>query len=314
MVWLAVGGAFHSEPLPTDTQAVSLISAEEFAALSQPSERAPSPVLPEPPSVPEPVVTRPPEARPEAPRADPPVDQAAVPPDPPAPPAPAERVAPKPQPAPEPEVSDAPELQEAIAEDQTGAVEATPQEAAAPPESTTEIVTEADEVSTALSASLRPPRARPSPPVETAAPDPEPAPAEVEDTPAPRAADPLSAAIAEALERPATRPVPTGQRLSGRELEGLRVSVERCWNVGTLSSAAADSSVTVLVYMNPDGTPDVNRIEKIAEQGGDAQAIAVLFRSARSAITRCRSTFDLPPDKYEQWKEIEMTFKPEGLF
>ena len=38
------------------------------------------------------------------------------------------------------------------------------------------------------------------------------------------------------------------------------------------------------------------------------------FQAARRAILRCQETgYSLPPDKYEQWKTIEMTFNPEQM-
>ncbi|MEM6478789.1 MAG: energy transducer TonB, partial [Pseudomonadota bacterium] len=38
------------------------------------------------------------------------------------------------------------------------------------------------------------------------------------------------------------------------------------------------------------------------------------FEAARRAIIRCGAKgFDLPSEKYDQWKEIEMTFNPEQM-
>ncbi|MEM9438259.1 MAG: energy transducer TonB, partial [Pseudomonadota bacterium] len=36
--------------------------------------------------------------------------------------------------------------------------------------------------------------------------------------------------------------------------------------------------------------------------------------AARRAIIRCGATgFDLPREKYDQWRQIEMTFNPEEM-
>ena len=40
----------------------------------------------------------------------------------------------------------------------------------------------------------------------------------------------------------------------------------------------------------------------------------VLLERARRAVLRCqRGGYDLPPEKYDQWREIELTFNPEGM-
>ena len=51
--------------------------------------------------------------------------------------------------------------------------------------------------------------------------------------------------------------------------------------------------------------------EKMAELEA---AIAAAYQSARRAILRCeKDGYVLPADKYEQWKEVEMTFDPSGM-
>ena len=40
----------------------------------------------------------------------------------------------------------------------------------------------------------------------------------------------------------------------------------------------------------------------------------VAFRKARTAVISCgRRGFDLPDEKYEHWRDIEMTFNPEKM-
>jgi hypothetical protein len=40
----------------------------------------------------------------------------------------------------------------------------------------------------------------------------------------------------------------------------------------------------------------------------------VAFDAARRAIIRCGAKgFDLPAEKYAQWREVEMTFNPESM-
>ncbi|MEO0665673.1 MAG: energy transducer TonB, partial [Pseudomonadota bacterium] len=60
--------------------------------------------------------------------------------------------------------------------------------------------------------------------------------------------------------------------------------------------------------------PVTNSIRLVSSSGGSAQAAQQAFEAGRRAIIRCGvDGFDLPPEKYEQWKEIEITFNPEQM-
>lgn len=321
----AILAAQRAEPAPIDVAQ----PVEDVDTAPPVPQVEPAPVAPEPPEVtPDPVPT-PPEPEVAAPVEDaPPVieppseDVAIEAPQPSETPAPqqADRVAPEPVAQPEPDVTEDDTQQDAVTEDDQADVPAPEQDATAPAEATTEIVTEADEAGLAPASSARPPSRRPTPPVETAeAPEPESTPAaEPESTPEPEpeapssdnVADDIAAAVAEAQST-----APVGPPLTGGEVEGLRVAVSQCWNVGTLSSEAQDTTVTVFVAMNQDGTPQQDSIAMQSFSGGSEAAARRVFETARRAIIRCGGRgFPLPAEKYGQWQEIEMTFKPDGVF
>ncbi len=66
--------------------------------------------------------------------------------------------------------------------------------------------------------------------------------------------------------------------------------------------------------MKQDGKPDIGSIRMVSFSGGSQQAARRAFDAARRAIIRCGARgYDLPADKYAQWKEIEMTFNPENM-
>ena len=354
ILWVLFGGLFASSRLPPPPEAadVSLISAEEFAALSAPQSSPQAVVDIAPPVVPEVEASPVPPVRPDA--APDPVEQpvAAVPPEPdpvpqipdaPAPepaevsddvavlvapaldfqtpdlnqpsetpqPRPAPRVAALPVPeAPQtPEIADTPSPRiSPNAETNQRAEEEPP---AAPEEATTEIVTEAETPSaTAPSVSPRP-RTRPTRPVQQAE-TPAPAP-EASDA----IADAVAAAVADTPDTPAApgQPsVPSGPPLTGGEKDALRVAVQRCWNVGSLSSDALSTTVVVAVTMARDGKPDTGSIRMLSSSGGSADAARQAFEAARRAIIRCGAPgFDLPTEKYGQWRDIEITFNPESM-
>lgn len=255
-------------------------------------------VAPSPPAPPDPsdqVALLAPVAQPEAPRAAP-------------------RVAPVPAPAPPPLAEEAPELSPGVTETPEAREEPAVEEqtAAAPPEATTEIVTEAEEdgQASAPRTSTRP-RQRPNWQAAQATQTPP--------APEPEASDGLAAAIAGALAEAATAPEPTapsrplGPPLTQGEKDTLRVAVQRCWNVGSLSTEALRTTVVVAVSMLPDGKPDNGTIRMLSSDGSQA-ATSQAFEAARRAVIRCGlNGYDLPTDKYEQWRDIEMTFNPENM-
>ena len=350
ILFLLFGGIFQRDRLPEVSVAdVSVITEEDFAALTRPetgpevvsdaaepvqpeieeapevalqADEAPDAAEPDQPDVPEandtaaeplpnPVsapdtdvsdavqpVEAPPidDDRPEAP------EEAA--------PAPAPRVAPEPAAPAPPEAERAPE----VVENTTPAPQAEepkPEEiAAAPPEAAPEIVTEAEETQDLAPAASPRPRARPNRPAvtETAETEPEPVPA----------ADPVDTAVAAALAStpaPASAPAaaPSGPPLSGGEKDALRVAVQNCWSVD-VGSQSANVTVTVAVSMNRDGTVVGGQVTQVSASGGDDTAQRTAFEKARRAILRCqRGGFPLPAEKYDHWREIEMTFNPDGM-
>ncbi|MCG6885199.1 MAG: energy transducer TonB, partial [Silicimonas sp.] len=109
-------------------------------------------------------------------------------------------------------------------------------------------------------------------------------------------------------------PAPAGPPLTGGEREGFRVAISRCWNVGSLSTDALATTVVVAVEMEQSGKPITGSIRLVSSSGGSSSGERQAFEAARRAIIRCgASGFGLPVEKFDQWREIEMTFNPEGM-
>lgn len=222
-----------------------------------------------------------------------------------------ERVAPEPIAQPEPEATPDLTEQEAVTPDEAGeAPDQDTQEATAPEAATTEIVTEA---TAAPAASTRPPGRRPAAPARQVAAAPE-AEVEVEAPTEAPASEPVNnddiLAALQAAEEPSA---PSGPPLNFGEKESLRVAVAQCWNAGSLSTAAKATIVVVSMSMNRDGTPVFPSIRLISSTGGSDSDAQVVFSSAKRAIQICSNRnkgFKLPPEKFDHWKTIEMTFDP----
>ncbi|MFT6024521.1 MAG: hypothetical protein ACI9PY_002648 [Ascidiaceihabitans sp.] len=230
-------------------------------------------------------------------------------------PRPSVRVAPEPVVLPDPEAAPDPVQQDAVEQGETGETDQETQEATAPEETATEIVTEAEEPASAPETSVRPPARRPKPPVQQAETQPAP---ETPSTPTVSepadTSDAINDALAAALAEPAETAAPSGPPLSAGEKDALRVAVSSCWNVGSLSSEALQTTVVVSVSMAQNGKPNSGSIRMIGSSGGSSSAANQAFEAARRAILRCAGAgYNLPSDKYGQWKDIEMTFNPERM-
>ncbi len=361
ITWALVGGWLNPEPLPFQSQDVSIISAEEFARLSEQQaapEVADEPVAPqepvvtestpaiperptptpEPPVQPEPIETPAEDAEAEPPAPEPVPEVPSIIPD--APDVPeivtdlpqtaepqtaqqTDRVAPEPVRPPEPDTQISDVVQEEVAPDAGAEANQPVQEATAPEAASDRIVTEAeadDAEPTAPLASVRP-RTRPNRPQPEPEAETQTAAREEETTPSPEPnpeveSSAVDDALAEALagSGEVEAPEPSGPPMTRGEKDALRVAVSQCWNVGSLSSEALRTSVVVGVTLSREGMPDIGSIRMLSSSGGSDSSAKQAYEAARRAIIRCGSRgFDLPADKYAQWRDIEMTFNPEGM-
>ena len=354
VAWVLWGAdLFDRQPeLEFEVTGVTLMSAAEFEALTDPSNVIsepvvdPEPVVFDPPQIETPPETPAPEAPPEpidAPEevAAPAPESAPVPveplidttvqddvallapppgateaePDPLPVPDEAPRIAPSVAPPPEPNVETAPEVQEQTTEPAPSELPVEEEPETAPEEATTEIVTEADEPAAALSptSSVRPPP-RPARP-EPPEPVEEVAEASAEPTPDP-VQDPQPDPTPDPAPAadPAPAQIPLGPPLSQGARDGFRVAVEGCWNVGSLSTEAARMTFVVAFDMNPDGQPVSSSLRLQDYSGGSDAAAQRAFDAARRAILRCgRNGYDLPVESYGRWAQVELVFNPNGV-
>lgn len=350
IAWLLFGGAFAPTPEPFEVTDVAMISGAEFDSLlagQEPPETAtqltlptapkedtqapapaperPQPALPapdtaeaaEPDEAPKPPVVdpvEPTELQDDAPDISPPAQEKAVlAPDISDRPVPREapRIAPEPVAPSEPDTAVDDIVRNAAVPQDNAEVQREEQEATAPEEATTEIVTEAEERPSAAPLRSVRPLSRPNRPSPAPTPEPEAAAPDVVSS------DDVDDALAKALggaEATGTSTAPSGPPLTSGERDVLRLGVQRCWNTGALSTDALRTTIVVSLQMNEDGKPVVPSIRIKEQSGGTAASGKQAFQAARRAIIRCGANgFDLPVEKYAQWREIEITFDPEKM-
>ena len=306
--------------LPEETPAPS-VPRPPTPPPAPPVPETPPPPAPEPPPPPLPPSDTPPElgpaqdevvAAPNFLESDDPV------------PLPSDRVAPTPVAPPPPEATpDEVVREETVAEPEAEAPPAPEEtESTAPEEATTQIVTEAETPRGRVTETPRPP-ARPDRPVPAPEPEPEIEVAETEPEPQPVPEEPpapetdtdaIAAALAAAaaVEAPEVSAQP-GPPMTGSEQEGFRLAVNACWNVDP-GSQAARVTMSVAFSLDRDGRVQ-GEVRQVGATGGDAGATEIAFQAARRAILRCQGQggYNLPAEKYEQWREVEITFDPSGM-
>ncbi|MBD3765987.1 MAG: hypothetical protein IE927_15045, partial [Rhodobacterales bacterium] len=132
--------------------------------------------------------------------------------------------------------------------------------------------------------------------------------------PASSVASAVAAAVAAATAGGgADAAAPAGPPLSAGEQDALRRAIGSKWNLGSASTEAMRTIVTVRVSFGRDGRP--GEITLVDSDGPSDTATRTAFDAARRAIQRAwiDGQLSLPPEKYETWKVVEIVFNPEGM-
>ena len=132
--------------------------------------------------------------------------------------------------------------------------------------------------------------------------------ADTKPTPATPAPPTKTAAAAEG------QPLPLGQRMTMLEEDALRRQLEGCWDVPSGAKDAQSTTVDIFMVINPDRTLQSARVVDESRYNSD-NFYRVMAESALRAVRspNC-SPFELPPDKYESWKNTTITFDPSQMF
>ena len=333
----AMTAAVPSTPEPVDTpepepnpEPEAIVPPEPIVPQPQPtpepiSEPEPAPIpeptpepVPEPESLPENNGVADAEPLPVNPE---PIPEAPLPPSASPRPKPAPRVAPVPVDAPEPQTEVAEVPEEAVSPDPVEEPQVQEEERAetAEEEAGTVLETEAnrDEEVAASGAPPTSPRPKGRPVRSSVTPEEAATPTETAEPEVDDVADAIAGAVAEATtesETSSSSNAPAGPPMTTGEKDAFRVAVQQCWNVGSLSSEALRVTVVLYVSVAQTGVPDAGSIRMVDFTGGSEAAARQAFETARRAVIRCGARgFPLPAEKFEQWREMELVFNPDGM-
>lgn len=105
-----------------------------------------------------------------------------------------------------------------------------------------------------------------------------------------------------------------GQPLSMSEMDAIRSQIAKYWSVPAGAKDAFDLKPTLRVQLNQDGS--LISVE-LADSSKARYASDPFFRaaadSAMRAVRQASPLQNLPADKYQTWRDIEMTFDPKNM-
>lgn len=103
---------------------------------------------------------------------------------------------------------------------------------------------------------------------------------------------------------------PIGQQLTSSELDAVRSQIAGCWYIDPGKKGADSIVVEIGVTLLPDGT--VQKADILNQSQMSDPVYRAAAEAAQRAIYKCQK-LDLPPGKYELWKNTTFRFKPSGF-
>ncbi len=101
------------------------------------------------------------------------------------------------------------------------------------------------------------------------------------------------------------------------EIDALRLSIRdqirKCWNPPIGAASAEDLLVRVFLRLDPTGRVREAHILDSGRMAADSFFRAAAESARRAALNDRCNPLELPIDKYETWKELEISFDPREL-
>jgi hypothetical protein len=108
--------------------------------------------------------------------------------------------------------------------------------------------------------------------------------------------------------------IPLGDRMTMLEMDALRKQLEGCWDLPMGARDAETMTVDIFMVINQDRTLQSAQIVDQARYNNDTFFRAMADSAMRAVRNPNCSPFEVPPDKYESWKTVTLTFDPREAF
>ncbi|WP_181409787.1 hypothetical protein [Martelella alba] len=103
----------------------------------------------------------------------------------------------------------------------------------------------------------------------------------------------------------------TGAQLTQSELDALRGQIQRNWSI--LAGLDGADGVRIRIQMSLDQNGAIIGEPQVTATGGSDTARQILASGARRAVMKASPFTQLPPEKYEAWKEVVVNFDPSQM-
>ena len=124
---------------------------------------------------------------------------------------------------------------------------------------------------------------------------------------------PTKTAPQQQAARPSAQPAaPLGPKLTTSEIDVVKQQIEQCWNPPSGAKQSHDLIVVISATVGPDGRVISAQIVS-TDRMGDPFYRAAAESARRAVLNPSCSPLKLPPEKYEQWKDLTLTFNPKDL-
>ncbi|MSO70987.1 MAG: hypothetical protein EXQ88_03090 [Alphaproteobacteria bacterium] len=115
-----------------------------------------------------------------------------------------------------------------------------------------------------------------------------------------------------ARAEPNASPKPTATEIDGM-VEIVRRKIEKCWNPPVGAADAGQLVVRLAVSVDPDGTVRGATVLSDSSRPETPYLQAAAESARRAVLNRECNPLPLPRDRYELWKELELSFNPKEL-
>jgi len=118
--------------------------------------------------------------------------------------------------------------------------------------------------------------------------------------------------MANALDSPKPR-TDIGPDLTISEKDLVRQQIQRCWNLPAGAKDAHTMIISIRMVMNPDGSVQQARILDQAKMSTDPFYRTMAESALRATLNPRCQPFKLPPEKFDRWKTMKLTFDPRDM-
>lgn len=105
-----------------------------------------------------------------------------------------------------------------------------------------------------------------------------------------------------------------GPTMTGTEIDAVRRTIARCWNVNPGALGAKDLRVELDMKLRPDGTVESAKITDMKRYRSDPAFRAAADGARQAVLDPNCNPLPLSPKKYDQWKDLTMSFDPKNMF